>query len=131
MGNPNVGKSAVFSRLTGVQAIISNYPGTTIKAQGPELVCDLQTDITGKDVLIVDDILDTGQTLARVVDLLKSRGPGSIRTCVLLEKQIPGRRALEADFVGFRVPDEFVVGYGLDYDNLFRNVPAIAVLDRT
>jgi hypoxanthine phosphoribosyltransferase len=109
--------------------IVTNYPGAATQAQGPRLIYDLQADITGKDVLIVDDILDTGRTLEKVIDVLRSRRPRSLKTCVLLEKNISGPRAVQADFVGFQIPDKFVVGYGLDYDNLFRNFPSIAVLD--
>ncbi|NLX04307.1 MAG: hypoxanthine phosphoribosyltransferase [Phycisphaerae bacterium] len=109
--------------------IVTNYPGVATKAVGPQLDYDLRIDITDKHVLVIDDILDTGGTLAKVTERIRSRSPRSVRTCVLLEKDIPDPRAIEADFVGFRVPNEFVIGYGLDYDGLFRNYPGIAVLE--
>jgi len=109
--------------------MVSNYPGQATTAQGVRINYDIQEDIAGKDVLIVDDILETGQTLSAVVDLMKRRGARSVRVCVLLEKILNQPRSLDADFVGFQIPDKFVVGYGLDYDNRFRNYPQIAVLE--
>ena len=90
---------------------------------------DITEDVRGKQVLIVDDILETGRTLRYAIDLLKERGAKDIKTCMLLEK--PGKRdvAAHADFVGFTVPDKFVVGYGLDYDNHYRELPYIGYLD--
>jgi len=92
------------------------------------LTKELQLDIAGRDVLIVDDILDTGNTLSHVAELLARLEPQSLRSCVLLDK--PSRRATPwvADYVGFEIPDAFVVGYGLDYAQEFRNVPFIGVL---
>jgi len=109
--------------------IVSNYPGTSTQAQGVKICYDLKENIQGKDVLIVDDILDTGQTLSAVVSLLKERKAKSIRTCVLLEKLLDQPKNMSPDFVGFQIPNKFVVGYGLDYDNLFRNYPQIAVME--
>jgi hypoxanthine phosphoribosyltransferase len=79
-------------------------------------------------VLLIDDILDTGKTLSVVVELIKKQNPASVRTCVLLDKQ--GRREVEfeADFVGFQIPDRFVVGYGLDFAERYRNLPNIGIL---
>jgi hypoxanthine phosphoribosyltransferase len=109
--------------------IVSNYPGTSTQAQGVRINYDLKENVQGKDVLVVDDILDTGQTLSAVVNLLGSRGAKSVRTCVLLNKMIGKDKNLSPDFVGFEIPNKFVVGYGLDYDNLYRNYPQIAVLE--
>lgn len=109
--------------------MVSNYPGATTKAQGVRINYDLQEDVAGKDVLVVDDILDSGQTLSVVVDLLRRREARSVRTCVLLDKILPTPKRICPDFVGFPIPDRFVVGYGLDYDNRFRNYPQIAVLE--
>jgi hypoxanthine phosphoribosyltransferase len=109
--------------------MVSNYPGQSTRAQGVQIQYDTQEDLTGKDVLIVDDILETGQTLSAVVELVKNRGARSVSVCVLLEKVLQTPRVIDADFVGFQIPDKFVVGYGLDYDNLFRNYPEIAVLE--
>jgi len=109
--------------------VVSNYPGTATSAQGVQIRYDLHEEVKGKDVLVVDDILETGQTLSAVSSLLKQRGARSVKICVLLEKILQKNRCIEADFVGFQIPDKFVVGYGLDYDNLFRNYPQIAVLE--
>ena len=84
--------------------------------------------VEGRHVVLVDDILDSGRTLATVVPVVRDLGAASVRTCVLLKKQLARPPAMEADYVGFEVPDEFVVGYGLDYDSLYRNLPDIVVL---
>jgi len=91
----------------------------------------LKLDPRGRNILLVDDILDTGRTLRRVVEYLKDAGAESVETCVMLDK--PARRVvgMEADFVGFEIPDVFVVGYGLDYDEYFRNLPYIGTLPGT
>ncbi|MBN8543737.1 MAG: hypoxanthine phosphoribosyltransferase [Alphaproteobacteria bacterium] len=90
---------------------------------------DLTEDVKGKTILVVDDILETGRTLSYALDLLKSRGAESIKVAMLLEK--PGKLevAAKADFVGFSIPDKFVVGYGLDYANHYRELPFIGYLD--
>ena len=90
---------------------------------------DLSDDVSGHDVLLVDDILESGRTLAAARQMLIERGARSIKVCVLLDK--PGRRKVEcqADFIGFTVPDKFVVGYGLDYAHLFRDLPYIGVIE--
>lgn len=111
--------------------MVSNYPGTATQAQGVKVLYDLQDDIHGKHVLVVDDILDTGQTLSAVVQLLLDRGARSVRSCVLLDKILPVTKKIAPDFVGFQIPNKFIVGYGLDYDNLFRNYPQIAVLEKS
>jgi hypoxanthine phosphoribosyltransferase len=107
----------------------SSYGAGTVSAGAVRLVVDLTVDIADRDVLIVDDIIDTGLTLAALKRALEARGPRSVRTCVLLDKG--GRRQADVaiDYVGFRIPDVFVVGYGLDYDGLYRNLPHVAVLD--
>jgi hypoxanthine phosphoribosyltransferase len=89
---------------------------------------ELRLDVKGRDVLLVDDILDTGKTLSRVIPKLEALGPRRIRTCVLLDK--PARRThnVKADFVGFAIPDFFVVGYGLDFAERYRNLPFVGVL---
>ncbi|MFO1513462.1 MAG: hypoxanthine phosphoribosyltransferase [Verrucomicrobiota bacterium] len=89
---------------------------------------ELRLDVRGRDVLLVDDILDTGKTMWRVLEKLCLLGPRRIRTCVLLDK--PSRRVekVKADFVGFEIPDVFVVGYGLDYAEKYRNLPFVGVL---
>jgi len=89
---------------------------------------ELRLDVKGRDVLVVDDILDTGKTLRRVIDKLQQLKPRQLRTCVLLEK--PERRVenVQADYVGFRIPNQFVVGYGLDFAERYRNLPYVGVL---
>jgi hypoxanthine phosphoribosyltransferase len=91
-------------------------------------VHSLTLDIAKRHVLLIDDILDTGKTLALVTGLIRKLKPASLRVCVLLDKQ--GRREVpaEADFVGFKIPDKFVVGYGLDFAERYRNLPCIGVL---
>ncbi|AQW21739.1 hypoxanthine phosphoribosyltransferase [Lentilactobacillus curieae] len=107
---------------------VSSYHGTTESSGNVELVTDISTDIAGRDVLIMEDIVDTGRTLQFLIDTLNDRGAKSIKVCTLLDK--PAGRVVEAksDFTGFEVPNEFVVGYGLDYDEKYRNLPYIGVL---
>ena len=112
-------------RVGVVQA--SSYRGTT---RGPLTInSELMPDIEGRDVLLVDDIFDTGHTLLEVISLLDDFRPKSIRSAVLLRKQGRQEIKLEPDIVGFEIPDEFVVGYGLDYQDAYRNLPFLAVLE--
>lgn len=105
---------------------LSSYGAGTVSSGTVELRKDLSVDIDGADVFLIDDILDTGRTLSYAVDLLRRRGARRVGTCVLLDK--PARRVVpfEADHVGFTIEDEFVVGYGLDYDSCYRELPYIA-----
>ncbi len=107
---------------------VSSYRGATTQAGGPELLMDVDVDVRDRHVLIIDDILDTGGTLRFVRSRLAERRPRSIRTAVLLRKPDKAPDDVTADFVGFEIADEFVVGYGLDYDGHYRNFPHIAVL---
>lgn len=108
---------------------VSSYPGKSMASKGAKIAGELPQDLAGKHVVVVDDILDTGQTLAVVKRLIQEQGPASVRICVLLRKPESVRKEkVEADYVGFDIPDEFVVGYGLDYDGFYRNYPQIAVL---
>lgn len=109
---------------------VSSYRGATTESRGSAVVQDLNVDVTGRHVLILDDILDTGGTLRLVRELLARSNPRSIRTCVLLRKPSKAPVDVPADFVGFDVDDVFVVGYGLDYNDLYRNLPDIGVLRR-
>ena len=108
--------------------VVSSY-GSGVKSSGVvKIAKDLDVPLAGKDILIVEDILDSGLTLSYIKELLESRGPRSIRIATLLDK--PSRRKvdLQADYIGFSVPDEFVIGYGLDYDEKYRNLPYIGIL---
>lgn len=107
---------------------ISSYRNETRSVGKPQLFHSLTLDVSNRHVLLIDDILDTGKTLAMVVGMIQKLKPASVKTCVLLDKQ--GRREVEfeADFVGFRIPDKFVVGYGLDFAERYRNLPCIGVL---
>jgi hypoxanthine phosphoribosyltransferase len=110
---------------------VSSYRNETKSHGKPKLLHSLSLDLTNRHVLLIDDILDTGKTLSVVVDIIKKLKPASVRTCVLLDKK--GRREVEftADLVGFEIPDKFVVGYGLDFAERYRNLPCIGVLKPT
>ena len=107
----------------------SSYGGAKTESTGlVKIVKDLDADLTGKDVLIVEDILDTGITLSHLMPVLKLRNPNSVRLCTILSKPSRRKAQIEPDYLGFEVPDEFVVGYGLDYDEKYRNLPYVGVL---
>lgn len=108
--------------------IVSSYGSGTKSHGGVRIVKDLKQSIVGKHVLIIEDIVDSGHTLTYLSDLLQSRSPASLKICTLLSK--PSRREVPVDitYTGFEVPDEFVVGFGLDFDELYRNLPYIAIL---
>mgnify|MGYP002623219768 CR=1 FL=1 len=114
-------------RVGVVQA--SSYRGATTTRGSLHINSDLMPDITHRDVLLVDDIFDTGHTLAEVIRLMKEMGPTSVRTCVLLLKQGRQEVDLPVDHVGFDIPNEFVVGYGLDYQDEYRNLPFLGALE--
>ncbi len=107
---------------------VSSYEGTASTGV-VKFVADLSGEIAGRDVILVEDIVDTGRTMAYLLDNLRTRGPKSLHVATLLDK--PSRREVEVplDYVGFEIPDEFVVGYGLDYEQFFRNLPYIGVLE--
>ena len=105
---------------------VSSYRGTA--HQGTRVLYPTRFDVAGKHVLVIDDILDSGRTLKTVTDLLRTQDAASVKSCVLLKKKLSQAPAAEADYVGFEIPDEFVVGYGLDFDGYYRNLPDIAVL---
>lgn len=107
---------------------VSSYRGATTQALEPRVLQPLNIDIAGRDVLLIDDILDTGNTLRFVRRHLLEQAPASLRMCVLLRKPSKAPQDLAVDYVGFDVEDVFVVGYGLDFNSLYRNLPHIAVL---
>ncbi len=92
------------------------------------MICDIKEDIRGKHVLLVEDIMDSGVTLDYLKKMLQERGPASLKVCVLLDKAERRQVQIEADYAGFRIPNKYVVGYGLDYKDRYRNLPYIAVL---
>ena len=107
---------------------ISSYGAGTTSSGAVRIVLDLKEDIAGRHILIIEDIIDSGRTLDYMRRNLLARSPASLRICTLLNK--PSRRAVDVpvDYIGFDIPDEFVVGYGLDFDQIYRNFPFIAVL---
>ncbi|MEF9864939.1 MAG: hypoxanthine phosphoribosyltransferase [Oscillospiraceae bacterium] len=108
--------------------VVSSY-GAGVKSSGVvKIIKDLDVALEGKDILIIEDILDSGLTLNYIKDLLAGRNPASIKIATLLDKPIRRKVDLQADYVGFVVPDEFVIGYGLDFDEKYRNLPYIGVL---
>ena len=108
---------------------VSSYGGETTSSGIVRIVKDLDTPIEGKNVLIAEDIIDTGRTLAYLMEHLRQRKPKSLKLCTLLDK--PDRRVsdVKVDYAGFEIPDEFVVGYGLDYDQKYRNLPYVGVIE--
>ena len=108
---------------------VSSYGGGTTSSGIVRIVKDLDTPIEGRNVLIAEDIIDTGRTLAYLMEHLKQRKPKSLKLCTLLDK--PERRVsdVKVDYTGFEIPDEFVVGYGLDYDQRYRNLPYVGVIE--
>ena len=107
---------------------VSSYRNSTTSSGVVQITRDLQCDITGRDLVVVEDILDSGNTLAYLKEYLLNRGAASVGIVTLLDKPSRRQKAIYADIVGFEVPDEFVVGYGLDYAQQYRNVPYIGVL---
>ncbi|MGJ8638202.1 MAG: hypoxanthine phosphoribosyltransferase [Opitutaceae bacterium] len=107
---------------------VASYRDEGKPAQATEIIDNIRLDLQGADVLLMDDILDTGRTLAKVTEIVRNMGPASLKTCVLLDKHTKRSVEFEADFVGFKIPDEFVVGYGLDFAERYRQLPLIGVL---
>ena len=107
---------------------VSSYGSDTKSSGVVKIVKDLDESIQGKDVLVVEDIIDSGRTLSYLMEMLRDRKPASLKLCTLLDK--PNRRVVDVDvdYTGFQIPDEFVVGYGLDYDQRYRNLPYIGVI---
>lgn len=108
---------------------VSSYGSDTKSSGVVKIVKDLDEPLTGKDVIVIEDIVDSGRTLNYLLELLQQRGPKSMKLCTLLDK--PSRRVIpvNVDYTGFQIPDEFVVGYGLDYDQRYRNLPYIGKME--
>jgi hypoxanthine phosphoribosyltransferase len=109
---------------------VSSYGGSTDSSGIVRIVKDLDEPLAGKDVMVVEDIVDSGRTLHYLLTLLHDRQPASLKLCTLLDK--PERRVVEikADYTGFEIPDHFVVGYGLDFDQKYRNLPYIGIVEQ-
>ena len=108
---------------------VSSYGSETKSSGVVKIVKDLDDPLIGKDVIVIEDIVDSGRTLSYLMEMLKERKPASLRLCTLLDK--PDRRVIDVniDYLGFQIPDEFVVGYGLDYAQKYRNLPYIAEVE--
>ena len=108
---------------------VSSYGASTVSSGKITIKKDLEESIEGRNVIVIEDIIDTGRTLRYLLDDLSARGPKSLKLCAMLDK--PDRRITDVavDYTGFEIPDEFVVGYGLDYDQRYRNLPYIGILD--
>ena len=108
---------------------VSSYGSETKSSGVVRIVKDLDEPLKGKNVIVIEDIVDSGRTLSYLLEMLKDRGPESLRLCTLLDK--PDRRVVDVnvDYTGFQIPDKFVVGYGLDYDQRYRNLPYIGVVE--
>jgi hypoxanthine phosphoribosyltransferase len=119
---------AIDRPLTCDFIAVASYGAATRSSGIVRLTQDLSASIEGQDVVVVEDIVDTGRTLAYLLRNLETRQPRRLRVCVLLDKAARREVPVRLDYVGFPVPDEFVVGYGLDHDGLFRNLPYVAVL---
>lgn len=108
---------------------VSSYGSGTSSSGNVKIKKDMSHDICGKDVLIIEDIIDSGNTMKSLTALLEHRGAKSIKVCAFLDKPSRRQTDFEADYIGYSIPDEFVVGYGLDYDEKYRNLPYIGVLE--
>lgn len=107
---------------------VSSYGAGTVSSGQVEIKKDLSDSIEGKDLIVVEDILDSGNTLFYLIDVLRARKPASIRVCTLMDKPERRTRPITADYVGFTIPDAFIVGYGLDYAEKYRNLPYVGIL---
>lgn len=107
---------------------VSSYGASTESSGVVRILKDLDFNIEGKDIIIVEDIIDTGTTLKYLVEILKRRHPRSLKVCCLLDKPERRKVDMKADYIGFSIPDEFVVGYGLDFAERFRNLPYIGIV---
>ncbi len=107
---------------------VSSYGRSSVSTGEVRIIKDLDFSVEHKDILVVEDIIDTGYTLSYLIDNLKKRGANSVKVCTLLDKPDRRKADVHVDYLGFEIPDEFVVGYGLDYDEIGRNLPYVAAL---
>lgn len=115
-------------RIDFMQA--SSYGSGTVTSGQVKIKKDLENDLAGMDVLIVEDIIDSGITLKNLTRLLESRNPASLKTITLLDKKVGRQADFVPDYIGFEIPNEFIVGYGLDYDEKYRNLPFVGILKK-
>ena len=107
---------------------VSSYDGGTQSTGVVKIEKDLKSNITNRDVILVEDIIDTGLTIDNLMDLLKTRNPRSIRVAAVVDKKVARKKDVPLHYVGFEIPNEFVIGYGLDYDEKYRNLPFIGIM---
>ncbi len=110
---------------------VSSYGSGTVSSGKIKMEKDLSLDLEGRHVVILEDIIDSGRTLSYTIEYLKSKNPASLKICTLLDKPARRKVELEADYTGFVVPDEFLVGYGLDFAEKYRNLPFVGILKRS
>ena len=110
---------------------VSSYGSGTSSSGVVKIIKDLDADVTGRHIPLVEDIIDTGITLAYLKEYLSNRGAKSVRICALLDKPVRREKAVPVDYVGFTMPDEFLIGYGIDYAENYRNLPYVAALKRS
>lgn len=110
---------------------VSSYGTGTRSSGNVQMIYDLSTDVAGSDVIVVEDIVDTGRTLRKILELLHTRNPRSLKICALLRKTVAGAERVPVDYLGFEIADRFVVGYGLDCAEAFRNLPYVAAIKET
>ncbi len=108
--------------------VVSSYGAGTVSSGQVEIKKDLSDSIEGRDLIIVEDILDSGNTLYYLMDVLRARKPASIRICTLMDKPQRRSKPINANYAGFTIPDAFIVGYGLDYNEKYRNLPYVGIL---
>jgi hypoxanthine phosphoribosyltransferase len=107
---------------------VSSYPGRSVRSQGSMVLSEQVGNLRGRHVVLIDDIVDSGGTLRLVREMINEAQPATLKTCVLLRKPTEGAKETGIDYLGFEIPDEFVVGYGLDYNDHYRNLPDIVTL---
>lgn len=124
----------IFKRLEGDVELdfmsLSSYGNGTNSSGEVKMIKDLSEPVDGKNILIIEDIIDTGITLSYLIKVLEARNPESIKLCALLDKPTRRKVELKGDYIGFEIPDEYVVGYGLDYAEKYRNLPDVCVLSK-